>query len=197
MPSEVLQYAAASLAAGLLVLWAMGNLAGRWRLWVGLAACALSLAPISGGLSVAQMILSANPSFSVVIICMMLSAFISRATGGRVELIDARSRESLAWLTLGLSLIVMPASLGVWPVDVYAMGYSSRPLVLVMGAYALLMLLRAPAIGVVVAMAAGAYALGLVPSGNLFDSLIDGAGLLYSVAILAGMAIGSDEDESA
>ena len=184
MISALIQYLAAALSVGLLSLWALGERPAKVRLWAGLGLTAFAMLPLFKGLSLAQMILSANPSFSMVFISLMLSSFVHRMTCGEVELIDQAGRRSLAIIVVGLSAIVMPASLGVWPIDVYAIGYATRPLVVVIGVYALLMLLIRPAVGVVLGIALGAYAFDLVGSGNIFDSLIDGVGLFYCVYVL-------------
>lgn len=197
MISALVQYMAAALCTGLLALWAIGERTEKVRRWVGLGAMAVSLIPLYKGLSIAQMILSANPSFSIVFISMMLSSYVQRMTCDRVVLIDSAGRRSLAIIVVGLSLIVMPASLGVWPIDVYAIGYATRPLVVVIGVYALLMLLVRPAVGVVLAAAMGAYAFDLIASGNLFDSLIDGGALLYCVYILIAGALEQRKSASA
>lgn len=199
MISSALQYAAASLSVGLFALWAIGGRMQRARPWIGLGAAALALVPLVSGLCIAELLLSANPSFSIIFMALMLSSFVSRATSGRVILIGERERASLAAMVIGLSLIVMPASLGLWPVDVYSMGYANRPMVIVIGLYALYMMLDRPAVGVVLGAAAGAYALDLMPSGNIFDSLIDAGGLFYCAAIIVAKALAAEDgaDEAA
>ncbi|MNM89442.1 hypothetical protein D3C81_1016740 [compost metagenome] len=73
-----------------------------------------------------------------------------------------------------LALVLYPATLGLTQFDPYRLGYHPRPLLLVTGALALILLLARNWLGVwMLGLATLAFALGGKLSGNYWDYLLD------------------------
>jgi hypothetical protein len=146
----------------------------------------LSLVRVNG-ISAARLVLTLSPSLSVTTLALSLTA-ISSGVWGR-PMIPRSEWPVLGGFVLLISVPLFWSVLGLWPVDLYALGYRFSWLyvvVAVLGAFVAWRGQTASALMILAAMVVQ-YASPL-PSRNLFDALTDGVAFLAAVA-LVGRAV--------
>jgi len=95
------------------------------------------------------------------------------------------ARVQLLLLMGGLSLFLYPATMGMAYFDPYQLGYSPRPLIVLIGVAALGLLALKNWLGVcMLGLATLAFSLGLKPSPNYWDYLLDPFIALFSLGAL-------------
>jgi hypothetical protein len=105
---------------------------------------------------------------------------------GVVQPLGRQQRVQLLLLFGGLSLLLYPATLGLTYVDPYRWGFNPRPMIVLVGAAALLMLWLRNALAVwMLAIGTLAFALRLKASENYWDYLVDP--LLAGYCVVAGL----------
>lgn len=161
----------------------VGLLRRRGAAWAALALSApIALVPVRG-LSLAGLILSANPFFSAGSAA-LLSMLLYKSLLGRELLTGKRLLWFSAW-NVSVSAVLFLSCLGFVPWDVYALGYEPSLWVWPMAFITLLLVLGGNPLASVFIFHMLVFDLGLVPTGNFFDSLTDGFLFLASCVVLA------------
>lgn len=146
------------------------------------ALLAVSFIPVDG-LSLAAYLRSYIDDLAMTSMVLMLWACLRR-----LDLLPPADRSATGVLILfaTLALVLYPATLGLSYLDPYRFGYSPRPLLLVVAALTLgLFYLRNGLAVVMLASATLAFMLGLKPSRNYWDYLVDPLlGVFCCVALL-------------
>ena len=136
--------------------------------------------PVAGmGLSAVQIVLSLNPVFSAGSVVFFGDALSRRLI--KKPLIHGRDRSVFLWFTLMVSAVLYLSVLGIAPMDVYSSGYGVTWVFLLVVAAGVFLLMRGMRVGFVFVLYMASHAMGLVPGGNLFDSMTDGF-LFFGVA---------------
>lgn len=121
--------------------------------------------------------------FSVTALILALAAFAGRLRGR--PLIDPVQRRTIL---LGLALVAMlfyPTSLGLTRIDPYAWGYFTTPFLLGIGLASFTLLgLRQYWAVLILTCGLGMASLGVLPSANIWDYLLDPALAVYAVLAL-------------
>ncbi|RYJ63350.1 hypothetical protein [Pseudomonas songnenensis] len=111
----------------------------------------------------------------------------------RMGLLDAPSHSARVQLLIvmaALALFLYPATMGLSHLDPYQLGYDPRPLIVTVGVLAFGLLLLKNWLGVsMLGLATLAFSLGLKPSPNYWDYLLDPFIALFSCAALIGYAV--------
>jgi hypothetical protein len=154
-------------------------------------ACALALSlplvllPVRG-LSLADLVLSVNPVFSMGSIALLVTVLWRQAFGR--DLIGGRDMLAFAAYNAVLSLCLYISYLGFVPYDIYALGYRFSALFAAVAALTIALLLTGSPLAYVFVSYIAAYNLGLLASANLFDYMTDGVLFLVSLSVLASRA---------
>lgn len=139
------------------------------------------------GLSLAAYVRSFSGDVAITSLVGLLFAAAVRL--GLVARLEARARWQVLMVMAGLALVLYPATMGLSDVDPYRLGYNPRPLIVVIGLLALGLLVLRNGLGVaMLALATLAFSLGLKPSPNYWDYLLDPFIALYSWVALSGCA---------
>jgi hypothetical protein len=142
-----------------------------WRPWLLPVLVALSVIPLNE-LPLAAYVRSYTDDLAIS--TLVLLAWVGLCRLGVVQPLGRQQRVQLLLLFGGLSLLLYPATLGLTYVDPYRWGFNPRPMIVLVGAAALLMLwLR------------NAFALRLKASENYWDYLVDP--LLAGYCVVAGL----------
>jgi hypothetical protein len=153
-----------------------------WQKLLVLALAALiTFVPI-GGLSLADYILSINPSFSIGSLALVLVLLWPKFTG-KPLLSDENLWMFCLWNVV-LSLVLFSSYLGFISSDMYASGYHFSLWFIIMAAITLLAVWFLNPLSVIFVAYIVAFDLKLLPSINFFDYLTDGFLLLMSLGIL-------------
>jgi hypothetical protein len=111
----------------------------------------------------------------------------------RMGLLDAPSHSARVQLLIvmaALALFLYPATMGLSHLDPYQLGYDPRPLIVTVGVLAFGLLLLKNWLGVsMLGLATLAFSLGLKPSPNYWDYLLDPFIALFSCGALIGYAV--------
>jgi hypothetical protein len=117
---------------------------------------------------------------------LVLLAWVVLRRLGVVQPISRAHQVQMLLLFAVLSLLLYPATLGLTYVDPYRWGFNPRPMIVLVGALALLMLWRRNALAVwMLAVGTLAFALRLKASENYWDYLVDP--LLAGYCVVAGL----------
>lgn len=147
----------------------------------------ISFIPVDG-LSLAAYMRSFTDD--VAITTLVALTFVAAVKMGLVEQLDRTIRVQVLVLIAALALFLYPATMGLSYFDPYRLGYNPRPLILIIGLLALgLLMLRNWLGACMLGFATLAFSLGLKPSPNYWDYLLDPFIALYCWGALLGYAI--------
>ncbi|GAB7529949.1 hypothetical protein PS3A_23600 [Pseudomonas sp. 3A(2025)] len=156
-----------------------------WRPWLLPLLVVVSFIPINQ-LPLAAYVRSVTDDLAIS--TLVLLAWVGLCRLGVLQPIEARQYASLALLFGALSLILYPATLGLTYLDPYRWGFNPRPMIVLMGALALLMLvLRNTLAASMLAAGTLAFALRLKASENYWDYLLDP--LLAGYCLVSGLKL--------
>lgn len=183
---------AAAMCPWLAVMWCLLQIARS----LGLGSCGFALLAATGaigvvvllipiqGLAVARWVAGLNANFSV-----PLTALLAVSVWERVfarPLLSERERET-AWVFGAVGgLVLYPMALGLGGFDPYEWGWPFSPLFIAVGALTAWLMWRQNRFGIVLLIAALAFQLELLESGNYWDYLLDPIYSLVSIGWLAG-----------
>jgi hypothetical protein len=154
-----------------------------WRPWLLPVLVALSVIPLNE-LPLAAYVRSYTDDLAIS--TLVLLAWVGLCRLGVVQPLGRQQRVQLLLLFGGLSLLLYPATLGLTYVDPYRWGFNPRPMIVLVGAAALLMLWLRNALAVwMLAIGTLAFALRLKASENYWDYLVDP--LLAGYCVVAGL----------
>ncbi|WLH72869.1 hypothetical protein PSH70_23360 [Pseudomonas fluorescens] len=154
-----------------------------WRPWLLPVLVALSVIPLNE-LPLAAYVRSYTDDLAIS--TLVLLAWVGLCRLGVVQPQGRQQRVQLLLLFGGLSLLLYPATLGLTYVDPYRWGFNPRPMIVLVGAAALLMLCLRNALAVwMLAIGTLGFALRLKASENYWDYLVDP--LLAGYCAVAGL----------
>ncbi|BAQ81816.1 hypothetical protein [Pseudomonas sp. St29] len=158
------------------------RLTAPWRSWLLPVLALVSFIPLNQ-LPLAAYVRSFTDDLAIS--TLVLLGWVSLRHLGVIAPLQAKHRAQVLLLFIGLTLSLYPATLGLTYLDPYRWGYNPRPMIVLMGLAALVLLWQRNLLGVLM-LAAGtlAFALRLKPSENYWDYLLDP--LLAGYCLIAG-----------
>lgn len=158
------------------------RLTARWRPWLLPVLALVSFIPLNQ-LPLAAYVRSFTDDLAIS--TLVLLGWVSLRHLGVIAPLPAKHQVQVLLLFIGLTLSLYPATLGLTYLDPYRWGYNPRPMIVLMGLTALVLLWQRNLLGVLM-LAAGtlAFALRLKPSENYWDYLLDP--LLAGYCLIAG-----------
>ncbi len=158
------------------------HLTAPWRPWLLPVLALVSFIPLNQ-LPLAAYVRSFTDDLAIS--TLVLLGWASLRHLGVIAPLPAKQRVQVLLLFIGLTLSLYPATLGLTYLDPYRWGYNPRPMIVLMGLAALVLLWQRNLLGVLM-LAAGtlAFALRLKPSENYWDYLLDP--LLAGYCLIAG-----------
>lgn len=164
------------------VLLSMFRITTRWRTWLLPVLVVLSFIPVSE-LPLAAYVRSFTDDLAIS--TLVLLAWVAACRLGVLKPLDRPRQVQLLVLFGGLSLLLYPATMGLRYFNPYRWGYNPRPMIVLVGVAALLMLWLRNALAVwMLALGTLAFALRLKTSENYWDYLVDP--LLMGYCLIAG-----------
>lgn len=153
-----------------------------WRPWLLPVLALVSFIPLNQ-LPLAAYVRSFTDDLAIS--TLVLLGWVSLRRLAVVAPLPGKHRVQVLLLFIGLTLSLYPATLGLTYFDPYRWGYNPRPMIVLMGLAALVLLWQRNLLGVLM-LAAGtlAFALRLKPSENYWDYLLDP--LLAGYCLIAG-----------
>ncbi|VVN28840.1 hypothetical protein PS663_04740 [Pseudomonas fluorescens] len=165
------------------VLLSAFRFSAPWRPWWLPVVAAVSFIPVNE-LPLAAYVRSFTDDLAIT--TLVLLAWVALHRLGVVQPISRAHQVQMLLLFAVLSLLLYPATLGLTYVDPYRWGFNPRPMIVLVGALALLMLWRRNALAVwMLAVGTLAFALRLKASENYWDYLVDP--LLAGYCVVAGL----------
>jgi hypothetical protein len=162
----------------------LGRLVQGLRLLLLLAVSFVSV----DGLSLAAYMRSFTDD--VAITTLVALAFFAAVRLGLLDAPKQSVRVQLLIVMAALALFLYPATMGLSYLDPYQLGYDPRPLIVTVGVLAFGLLLLRNWLGVcMLGLATLAFSLGLKPSPNYWDYLLDPFIALFSCGALIGYAV--------
>lgn len=144
----------------------------------------ISFIPVDG-LSLAAYMRSFTDD--VAITSLVALAFVAAVRMGLATRLEQTTRLQVLILMAVLALVLYPATMGLSYVDPYRLGYNPRPLIIAIGAVTLALLVLRNWLGAcMLGLATLAFSLGLKPSPNYWDYLLDPFIALYCWGALIG-----------
>lgn len=157
----------------------------RWRPWLLPVLAALGFIPVND-LPLAAYVRSYTDDLAIT--TLVLLAWVSLQRLGVVQPLPTVRRVQVLVLFAGLAAVLYPATLGLTYVDPYRWGFNPRPMIVLIGLTALVLLWLRNTLGVaMLALGTLAFALRLKASENYWDYLIDP--LLAGYCLVAGAAL--------
>ncbi|MHC5785353.1 hypothetical protein ACYT86_04945 [Pseudomonas idahonensis] len=158
------------------------RLTAPWRPWLLPVLALVNFIPLNQ-LPLAAYVRSFTDDLAIS--TLVLLGWVSLRHLGVIAPLPAKQRVQVLLLFIGLTLSLYPATLGLTYLDPYRWGYNPRPMIVLMGLAALVLLWQRNLLGVLM-LAAGtlAFALRLKPSENYWDYLLDP--LLAGYCLIAG-----------
>ena len=154
-----------------------------WRPWLLPMLVAVSFIPVNE-LPLAAYVRSFTDDLAIS--TLVLLAWVGLSRLGMVQPLDRRHQVQLLLLFGLLSLVLYPATMGLTYVDPYRWGFNPRPMIVLVGAAALMLLWLRNALAVwMLAVGTLAFALRLKASENYWDYLVDP--LLTGYCVVAGL----------
>jgi len=165
------------------VLLSAFRFSAPWRPWLLPLVAAVSFIPVNE-LPLAAYVRSFTDDLAIT--TLVLLAWVALHRLGVVQPISRAYQVQMLLLFAVLSVLLYPATLGLTYVDPYRWGFNPRPMIVLVGALALLMLWRRNALAVwMLAVGTLAFALRLKASENYWDYLVDP--LLAGYCVVAGL----------
>ncbi|VVP77036.1 hypothetical protein [Pseudomonas lurida] len=165
------------------VLLSAFRFSAPWRPWLLPLVAAVSFIPVNE-LPLAAYVRSFTDDLAITTLVLLAWVVLRRL--GVVQPISRAHQVQMLLLFAVLSLLLYPATLGLTYVDPYRWGFNPRPMIMLVGALALLMLWRRNALAVwMLAVGTLAFALRLKASENYWDYLVDP--LLAGYCVVAGL----------
>ena len=154
-----------------------------WRPWLLPVLVAVSFIPVSE-LPLAAYVRSFTDDLAIS--TLVLLAWVGLCRLGVLQPLERRHQVQLLLLFGLLSLVLYPAAMGLTYVDPYRWGFNPRPMIVLVGAAALMLLWLRNALAVwMLAVGTLAFALRLKASENYWDYLVDP--LLTGYCVVAGL----------
>ena len=123
----------------------------------------------------------------VAITTLVVLAFVAALRMGLAAPLAHAARLQVLILIAALALFLYPTAMGLTYFDPYRLGYNPRPLIMVIGALSVALLVMRNWLGVgMLGLATLAFSLGLKPSPNYWDYLLDPFIALYCCGALIG-----------
>jgi hypothetical protein len=141
----------------------------------------IALVPM-GGLSLADYILSLNPSFSIGSLALAVILLWPKFTG--MPLLSNNNLSIFCLWNVVLSLILFSSYLGFIPYDMYVLGYHFSLWFIIMAVITLMAVWFVNPLSVIFVAYIVGFDLKLLPSVNFFDYLTDGFLLFMSLGVL-------------
>jgi hypothetical protein len=172
----------ASFAMVIFLILPLFGLSRGWRITLLLALLAISFIPL-GGLSLAVYLRSHIDDLAITTLVFMGWGCLRRLG---VLPPSQHGHTSVLILFAAMALVLYPATMGLSDLDPYRLGYSPRPLLIFLGLLTLsLFYLRRYLAVVMLAGATLAFVVGIKPSHNYWDYLVDPLlGLYCCLALL-------------
>ena len=165
------------------VLLSMFRFTTPWRPWLLPLLVVLSVIPVNE-LPLAAYVRSFTDDLAIS--TLVLLAWVSLCRLGVVQPLGRPQQVQVLVLFGVLSLLLYPATMGLTYYDPYRWGFNPRPMIVLVGAAALLMLWLRNALAVwMLALGTLAFALRLKASENYWDYLVDP--LLTGYCVIAGL----------
>lgn len=158
----------------------------RWLFVVVLAV--LTIIPLDG-ISIATLLLSFNPNYSLGLAIVLVVILARRLWG--VSLLSSRDLWYLSIWSVGLGIVLYAGSLGFLPYDIYPLGYDSSLFFFIIGGLTIAMVLVESRLQWVFISYITAFNLGLLPSPNFLDYIIDPFLFLFCSAIISSRIVKS------
>ena len=147
----------------------------------------ISFVPVDG-LSLAAYMRSFTDDLAITTLVAL--AFAAAVRMGLATRLEETSRLQLLMVLASLALFLYPATMGLTAFDPYRLGYSPRPLILFIGVLTLgLLVLRNWLGACMLGLATFAFSLGVKPSPNYWDYLLDPLIALYCWGALVAHAL--------
>lgn len=147
------------------------RLTAPWRPWLLPVLALVSFIPLNQ-LPLAAYVRSFTDDLAIS--TLVLLGWVSLRRLGVIAPLQGKHRVQVLLLFIGLTLSLYPATLGLTYLDPYRWGYNPRPMIVLMGLAALLLLWQRNLLGVLMLVAGTlAFALRLKPSENYWDYLMD------------------------
>ena len=134
------------------------------------------------GLSVSDYILSLNPNFSIGSIALLLIVVCYRIFDRK--LLTDKALKRFVILNIVISLFVFIPALGFTGLDIYASGYGSYLLFVVMALVTIYLVYQKSPLSYIFIAYIVAFNLKLLPSENFFDYITDGVLFFISIGVL-------------
>jgi len=186
----VWEYGAALVLLASFATWLLGAVGlvrgGRGMAVAAAASSVLGIIPV-GGLSAASMVLSLSPSLSVAGTALWAALLAKRLTG--YDILGVRGAPGLGLLILAVSVTVYVSYLGGIGADIYDSGYGFSAWDIILALAAALMFIRGSMLCRVLMACLAAHAMGLMGSGNIFDTIVDGPAFIASAAVVFRAAL--------
>ncbi|PIA67046.1 hypothetical protein CDR19_23915 [Ectopseudomonas toyotomiensis] len=145
---------------------------------------AISFIPVDG-LSLAAYMRSFTDD--VAITSLVALAFVTAVRTGLAARLQHTTRLQVLIVIAALALFLYPATMGLTYFDPYRLGYNPRPLIVVVGVVTLALLVMRNWLGAcMLGLATLAFSLGVKPSPNYWDYLLDPFIALYCWGALIG-----------
>ncbi|MGE1153104.1 hypothetical protein [Pseudomonas kitaguniensis] len=165
------------------VLLSLFRFTAPWRPWLLPMLVVVSFIPVNE-LPVAAYVRSFTDDLAIS--TLVLLAWVALCRLGVVQPLGRTHQVQMLLLFGVLSLVLYPATMGLTYVDPYRWGFNPRPMIVLVGAVALLMLWLRNALAVwMLAIGTLAFALRLKASENYWDYLVDP--LLVVYCVIAGL----------
>ncbi|MFK9006910.1 hypothetical protein [Pseudomonas pergaminensis] len=165
------------------VLLSAFRFSAPWRPWLLPLLAALSFFPVNE-LPLAAYVRSFTDDLAIS--TLVLLAWVALGRLGAVQPISRQHQVQMLLMFGVLSLVLYPATLGLTYFDPYRWGFNPRPMIVLVGALALLMVWLRNGLAVwMLAVGTLAFALRLKASENYWDYLVDP--LLAGYCVVAGL----------
>ncbi|MEH6564509.1 MAG: hypothetical protein V7756_04200 [Halopseudomonas sp.] len=158
--------------------------------WQGLrllVLLAISFIPVDG-LSLAAYVRSFTGDTAIT--TLVLLGYLVAVRAGLAEPLRRQATVQIMLVMAALAVFLYPATMGLSALDPYRLGYQPRPLIVLIAVLAFALLALKNRLGAALfALATLAFSVGLKPSPNYWDYLIDPFIGLYSCGAVIGYAI--------
>lgn len=167
----------------LFLLLPVGRLSRGYRLATLLALLLVALIPLSTGLTLAGLLRGITDDLALTSLIWLAAASLCKL--GHLQQLSPGMKWPM-WLCFAvLGLVLYPAALGIGMTDTYRWGYSPRTLLIAIAVAALALLWLRNGLGVaMLTLATLGFVLGLKPSDNYWDYIVDPFIVLYCLGAM-------------